>query len=45
MMEEIGQKHFHKKAFYQLYSAPNIITLLKSKVMRLRGHVNKHRRN
>jgi len=39
MMEEIRQKKLHKEAFYHLYSAPNIITLIKSEVMRLRGFV------
>jgi len=38
-MEEIRQKQLHRKAFYRLYSAPNIITLIKSEVMSLRGLV------
>ena len=39
MTEEIRQKQLHKKAFYHLYSSPNIITLIKSEVMRLRALV------
>jgi len=39
MMEGIRQRQLHKETFYHLYSAPNIITLIKSEVMRLRGLV------
>jgi hypothetical protein len=37
MMEEIRHKQLHKKAFYSSYSAPNIITFIKSGGMRHRG--------